>query len=87
MSIDPASRNAWCDCSARYRDDNTSHFLNCLEAQIDFPMRNLFGERASKDCYVGFTLVHRSGIFGTSDFLGNVDGGSDVLTGHLECKH
>ena len=68
------------------RDGNTAHFLNYLEAQVDFPLRNLFGEGASKDCYVGLTLVHRSGIFGTSDILGNVSGGSDVLTGHLECK-
>jgi len=68
------------------RGENTSHFLNYLEAQVDFPMRNLFGEGASKDCYVGLTLVHRSGIFGTSDILGNVSGGSDVLTGHVECR-
>jgi outer membrane scaffolding protein for murein synthesis (MipA/OmpV family) len=65
---------------------DTSHFLSYLEAQVDFPMRNLFGEAASKDCYVGLTLVHRSGIFGTSDILGNVSGGSDVLTGHVECR-
>lgn len=68
------------------RGGETNHFLNYLEAQIDFPMRNLFGEGASKNCYVGLTLVHRSGIFGTSDILGNVSGGSDVLTAHLECR-
>ena len=68
------------------RGEDTGHFLNYLEAQVDFPMRNLFGERASKDCYIGLTLVHRSGIFGTSDILGNVSGGSDVLTAHVECK-
>jgi outer membrane scaffolding protein for murein synthesis (MipA/OmpV family) len=68
------------------RGGETSHFLNYLEAQVDFPMRNLFGEGASKDCYVGLTLVHRSGIFGTSDILGNVSGGSDVMTAHVECR-
>jgi outer membrane scaffolding protein for murein synthesis (MipA/OmpV family) len=68
------------------RGEETNHFLNYLEAQVDFPMRNLFGEGASKDCYVGLTLVHRSGIFGTSDILGNVSGGSDVMTAHLECR-
>jgi len=30
--------------------------------------------------------VHRSGIFATSDILGNVSGGSDVLSMHIECK-
>ena len=65
---------------------NAAHFLNYLEAQVDFPLRNLFAEKLVKDCYVGITLVHRSGIFASSDILGNVSGGSDVLTGHLECK-
>ncbi len=68
------------------RDRNTGHFLNYLEAQVDVPIQNIFGKNASKNCYVGLTLVHRSGIFGTSDILSNVSGGSDVLTGHLECK-
>ena len=69
------------------RDGNTSHFLNYLEATVDFPLRNFFGDRGWwKHCYSGLTIVHRSGIFGRVDILGNVSGGSDVLTGHLECK-
>jgi outer membrane scaffolding protein for murein synthesis (MipA/OmpV family) len=69
------------------RERNTSHFLNYLEAQVDWPLRNAFGNRGWwKDCYSGLTLVHRSGIFGRVDILGNVSGGSDVLTVHLECK-
>jgi outer membrane protein len=31
-------------------------------------------------------LVHRSGMFARADILGNVQGGSNVVTGHLECK-
>ena len=69
------------------RGENTSHFLNYLEAQVDFPLRNMFGNRGwGQDCYAGLTIVHRSGIFGTVDILGNVSGGSDVLTGHMECR-
>ena len=68
------------------RDRNTAHFLNYLEAQVDFPLRAVFGDGASENCYIGLTLVHRSGIFASSDLLGNVSGGSDVLTGHIECK-
>lgn len=68
------------------RGENTSHFLNYLEAQVDFPLRNLFGDRGWwQSCYSGLTIVHRSGIFGQVDILGNVSGGSDVLTAHLEC--
>ena len=68
------------------RERNTSHFLNYLEAQVDTPTSNIFGDYGSDNCYVGLTLVHRSGIFATADLLGNVGGGSDVLTLHLECK-
>ncbi|RLQ23367.1 MipA/OmpV family protein [Seongchinamella sediminis] len=69
------------------RGNNTSHFLNYLEATVDFPLRNLFGESGWwRRCYSGLTIVHRSGMFARVDILGNVDGGSDVLTAHLECK-
>ncbi|MCB1684444.1 MAG: MipA/OmpV family protein [Pseudomonadales bacterium] len=66
--------------------DEVSHWLNYLEAQVDFPLQNLFGKRAPRDCYIGLSLVHRSGIFGGSDMLGNTDGGSEIVTGHIECK-
>lgn len=68
------------------RGGSTSHFLNYLEAQLDFPMRNFSDAESVKDCYLGLTIIHRSGIFATSDMLGNVAGGSDVLAGHIECK-
>ena len=69
------------------RDRNTSHFLNYLELQLDFPLRNLFkNSKAVENCYAGITVVHRSGIFSTSDLLGDVGGGSDWITAHFECK-
>ena len=72
---------------ANRSNGRTSHFLNYLEAQVDWPLRNVFGKRGWwRDCYAGLTLVHRSGIFGRVDILNNVSGGSDVLTGHMECK-
>ncbi|MDO6824931.1 MipA/OmpV family protein [Marinobacter sp. 1_MG-2023] len=64
----------------------TSHFLNYLEAQVDVPLRNFIEAKSVRNCYAGITLIHRSGIFATSDILGNVSGGSDVVAGHLECK-
>ena len=69
------------------RGEETSHLLSYLEAQVDFPLRNIFGEGARDNCYIGLTLVHRSGLFATSDIFGNISGGSNVLTGHLECKY
>lgn len=65
---------------------NTSHFLNYLEMTLDFPLRRISKSRWLDRCYAGLTIVHRSGIFGSSDFLGDVAGGADWLTAHLECK-
>lgn len=66
--------------------DNTSHFLNYLEMTLDYPLRRASKARWLQNCYAGLTIVHRSGIFGSSDLLGEVSGGSDWLTAHLECK-
>jgi outer membrane protein len=64
---------------------NTSQFLNYLEMSVDFPMRRASKASWLQNCYAGVTIVHRSGIFGTSDFLGDVAGGADWITAHLEC--
>jgi outer membrane scaffolding protein for murein synthesis (MipA/OmpV family) len=70
----------------KQKGEPAAHFLNYMEAQFDVPLRNFFKAKSVQNCYAGLTLVHRSGIFASSDILGNVSGGSDVLTVHLECK-
>jgi outer membrane scaffolding protein for murein synthesis (MipA/OmpV family) len=67
------------------KGEKTSPFLSYLEMQIDFPLRRLFKAKSVRNCYAGITLVHRSGIFGSSDLLGDVSGGSDWITAHLDC--
>lgn len=67
------------------RGENTAHFLNYLEMTLDFPLRRMSKARWLQDCYAGLSIVHRSGIFATSDLLGDVSGGSDWITAHLEC--
>jgi outer membrane scaffolding protein for murein synthesis (MipA/OmpV family) len=64
---------------------NTSNFLNYLELQVDFPLRLISKAKWLQNCYAGATVVHRSGIFGTSNLLGDVSGGADWITAHLEC--
>ena len=64
---------------------NTSRFLNYLELQVDFPLRRVSKAKWIEDCYAGVTVVHRSGIFGTSNILGDVAGGADWITAHFEC--
>lgn len=63
----------------------TSHFLNYLEWTVDVPVDSFIKSKSVRDCYVGLTDVHRSGIFATADILGNVAGGSDWITFHVEC--
>jgi outer membrane scaffolding protein for murein synthesis (MipA/OmpV family) len=65
----------------------TNKFLNYLEMTLDFSIDAFTKNRAGKlhGCYTGLTVVHRSGIFATADILGNVHGGSDWITVHLEC--
>jgi MipA family protein len=67
------------------RDRNTSRLLNYLEFQADFPIDRIFKSERVRNCFAGLTVVHRSGIFGSADILGEVAGGSDWVTFHLEC--
>jgi outer membrane protein len=67
------------------KGENTSHFINYLEMMLDFPLRRVSTADWLQDCYAGLSIVHRSGIFGTSDLLGDLAGGSDWITAHLEC--
>ena len=64
---------------------NTSHLLSYMEMQLDVPVRHFIKARPVQNCFAGLTVVHRSGIFGRSDLLGDVSGGSDWITLHLEC--
>ena len=41
---------------------------------------------ALRNCYTGLTVTHRSGIWGTVDAFGNVNGGSNWISAHLECR-
>ena len=47
-------------------------------------MGDLIGARALRETYLGLGVSHRSGIFGSSQLLGNVNGGSNYLYGYLE---
>ena len=61
-----------------------SRLLNYLDPSIDVSVGDLIGVRALKDTYLGFGVSHRSGIFGGSRLLGNVNGGSNYIYTYLE---
>ncbi len=52
---------------------------------VDFPIDGIIKSKLVRNCFVGVTVVHRSGIFSTSDILGQVAGGADWYTAHIEC--
>jgi len=66
-------------------NDNTSHLLTYLEWTVDFPIERLIKSKLTRNCFAGVTVVHRSGLFGSADILGEVSGGADWYTLHLEC--
>lgn len=68
------------------RGRNASKFLDYLDPSIDFSVGDLFGIRTLRETYFGFGVSHRSGIFGTSQLLGNVNGGSNYIYSYIEWK-
>lgn len=66
------------------RDRPTSRLLNYLDPSIDFSLGDAIGSRALKDTFIGVGVSHRSGIFGSSRLLGNVNGGSNYLYTYVE---
>jgi outer membrane protein len=68
------------------RGRNASKLLNYLDPSIDVSVGDVFGVRSLRETYFGFGVSHRSGIFGTSQLLGNVNGGSNYIYSYLEWK-
>lgn len=66
------------------RGRNTSRLLNYLDPSIDVSVGDLLGVRSLRETYFGFGVSHRSGIFGTSQLLGNVNGGSNYIYTYVE---
>lgn len=64
----------------------TNRLLNYLDPSIDFSLGDAIGNRRLKDTFLGVGVSHRSGIFGSSQLLGNINGGSNYLYGYIETK-
>ena len=66
------------------RGRNTSKLLNTFDPTVDFSVGDLLRVKELKETYLGVGVSHRSGIFGTSQTLGNVNGGSNYIYSYLE---
>ena len=62
----------------------TSRLLNYLDPTIDISVGDLIGVKGLKETYLGFGVSHRSGVFGASQLLGNVSGGSNYIYSYVE---
>lgn len=63
---------------------DTSRLLNYLDPTIDVSVGDLLGVRSMKRVFAGVGVSHRSGFFGTSQLLGNVNGGSNYIYSYVE---
>lgn len=68
------------------RGRSSSRLLNYLDPSIDFSLGDLISVKSMRDTYVGLGVSHRSGIFGTSRLLGNVNGGSNYIYSYVEWR-
>lgn len=68
------------------RGRGTYKLLTYLDPTLDVSVGDLLGVRRLRETYAGIGVSHRSGIFGTSQLLGNVNGGSNYIYGYLEAS-
>lgn len=61
-----------------------SRLLNYLDPTLDVSVGDLLGMPSLRNTFVGFGVSHRSGIFGSSRLLGNVNGGSNYIYTYVE---
>ena len=61
-----------------------SRILQSLDPTIDVSLGDLLGYRPLRETYFGFGVSHRSGVFGGSRLLGNVNGGSNYIYTYVE---
>jgi outer membrane protein len=63
---------------------STSRLLNYLDPTIDVSVGDLLSLPSMKRVFAGMGVSHRSGVFGRSQLLGNVNGGSNYIYSYLE---
>jgi len=66
------------------KNPNTSKLMNHLDVSVDFSVGDAISVKSLRDTFLGFAVIHRSGIFGASDLLSAVDGGSNYNSLYIE---
>ena len=85
VGLSAAQRAPYIEASSQAAaGQSASRLLNYLDPTLDVSLGDLIGVRSLKNTFVGFGVSHRSGIFGSSRLLGNVNGGSNYIYGYVE---
>jgi len=67
---------------ATLKEDNNSKFLNYIDVSLDFDFGKLVKYKPLYETYIGYSLKHRSGIYGLINSVKN--GGSNYNTLYIE---
>ena len=85
VGLSAAQRAPWIEATSQAAAGRpASRLLNYLDPTLDVSVGDLIGVRSLKETYIGLGVSHRSGIFGQSRLLGNVNGGSNYIYTYLE---
>lgn len=70
--------------SIEQKNPNTSKLLNYLDVSLDVSVGDLLRVKRLENTFLGFAVIHRSGVFGFSDLFGAVNGGSNYNSLYVE---
>ncbi len=66
------------------KEIEASKWLLYLDFSLDIDLGQTLGVAALDDLWLGYSIHHRSGIFGSSSMFGNIKGGSNYNTVYLQ---
>ncbi len=68
------------------KEYQASNLLNYLDYNLDIDLGYFFGGSFFEDLWIGYSVHHRSGIYGTAQQFGRINGGSNYPSIYLQ-KH
>jgi len=70
---------------AKDKPDEVSHWLLHLDVSIDANLGDIFQSKSMDNCFLGFAISHRSGVFGSVELFNRIYGGSNYNSLYIEC--
>ena len=83
VGLSAAQRVPYTEATSQ-KGKTTSSLRSYLDPTIDINVGNVLGVRSLKETFISFGVSHRSGVFGASRLLGNVNGDSNYSYTYVE---